>query len=82
MNDPPESKAGLQPTPPLLDELRGLIQGARERVARTVNRELVLLYWRYGNDSPENGPDLNWLLGRERAGEQSHSPVVVVSGPY
>jgi hypothetical protein len=37
---------------------------------------------RYGNDSPENGPDLNWLLGRERAGEQSHSPVVVVSGPY
>ena len=48
MNDPPESQTGVQPKPPLLDELRGMIQSTRERVARTVNRELVLCYWTIG----------------------------------
>jgi predicted nuclease of restriction endonuclease-like (RecB) superfamily len=48
MNDSTEAQINLQPNPPLLDELRGLILGRRERVARTVNRELVMLYWAIG----------------------------------
>jgi len=40
------------------------------------------LFLRYGNDSPENGPDVNQLLEGESAAEQIHSPVVAVSGPY
>jgi hypothetical protein len=48
MNDSTEAQIDLQPKPPLLDELRGLILGTRERVARTVNRELVMLYWAIG----------------------------------
>jgi hypothetical protein len=48
MNESPEPQTSLQPKPLLLDELRRLIQGTRERVARTVNRELVMLYWTIG----------------------------------
>ena len=33
---------------PLLTDLRGLIQQAREQVARTVNTGLILLYWHVG----------------------------------
>jgi predicted nuclease of restriction endonuclease-like (RecB) superfamily len=32
----------------LLGDLRGLIEGARQRAASTINQELVLLYWRIG----------------------------------
>jgi hypothetical protein len=69
MNDPPES--GLQPKPPLLDELRGMIQSTRERVARTVNRELVLLYWTIGRRIRQD------VLGTERGkyGEEIVSTV-------
>ncbi len=38
----------LATTDRLLAELRGLIEAARQRVASTVNTELVLLYWRIG----------------------------------
>ncbi len=69
MNGPPESD--LQPKPPLLDELRGLIQGARDRVARTVNRELILLYWTIGRRIRQD------VLGAERGkyGEEIVSTV-------
>jgi hypothetical protein len=33
---------------PLLADVRGLIVAARERVARTVNASLVMLYWEIG----------------------------------
>jgi len=58
MNDSPQTD--LQPESPLLDELRGLIQGTRERVARTVNRELVMLYWTIGRRIRQD------VLGLER----------------
>lgn len=45
----------------LLQELRDLILGVRERVARTVNKELVLLYWSIGHRIRED------VLGAERA---------------
>jgi hypothetical protein len=32
----------------LFEELRSLIESARERTARFVNRELVVLYWEIG----------------------------------
>lgn len=50
----------------LLHELRDLISGARERVAVSVNRELVLLYWDLGQRIRVE------VLGEERAayGEQ------------
>lgn len=35
-------------TDAILSELRALIEGARQRVAVSVNRELVLLYWDLG----------------------------------
>ncbi len=49
------------PAKPLLQELRGLIQGARERVARIVNKELVVLYWNIGRRIRAD------VLGAERA---------------
>lgn len=45
----------------LLAELRGLIANARERVAVSVNRELVLLYWDLGQRIRSE------ILGEERA---------------
>jgi hypothetical protein len=33
----------------LLDEVRGLINSARERAAAEVNAELTLLYWQVGH---------------------------------
>lgn len=33
----------------LLEELRGLIEQARQRVAVTINREMTLLYWNIGS---------------------------------
>ena len=53
-NDPPAN-------PLLLDELRGLILGVRERVARAVNKELVMLYWSVGHRIQEE------VLGGKRA---------------
>jgi hypothetical protein len=61
MNDLTEPQFSLQPDPLLLDELRGLIQGTRERVARTVNSELVMLYWTIGRRIRQQ------VLGAERA---------------
>jgi len=48
MDETSEPREELQVRPLLFDELRGLILGARERVARGVNKELVMLYWRIG----------------------------------
>ncbi|MEL6348381.1 MAG: PDDEXK nuclease domain-containing protein [Myxococcota bacterium] len=45
----------------LLDELRGLIQGSRERITQSVNRELVLLYWEIGHRIHTE------ILGQQRA---------------
>jgi hypothetical protein len=49
----------------LLTDLRALIDSARQRVAQTVNAELVLMYWR-------RYPDSTGILAQERAayGEQ------------
>ena len=46
----------------LLGELRDLIESCRGRLARSVNRELVLLYWRIGTRLAKE------VLGGERAG--------------
>lgn len=51
----------LVPQADLLGELRALIEATRGRVASTVNRELVLLYWRVGRRIRVE------LLGEERA---------------
>lgn len=51
----------LVPTTDLLAELRALIEASRHRVASTVNREMVLLYWRVGRRIRVD------LLGEERA---------------
>jgi hypothetical protein len=40
--------SSLTPTP-LLNEVRDLIDSARERAAAAVNAELSLLYWRIGH---------------------------------
>ena len=50
----------------LFTELRELIESCRSRLARSVNRELVLLYWRIGTRLAKD------VLGGERAvyGEQ------------
>jgi predicted nuclease of restriction endonuclease-like (RecB) superfamily len=61
MDETSEPRNDLQAKPLLLDELRGLILGARERVARTVNKELVMLYWSVGRRIRED------VLGAERA---------------
>jgi len=45
----------------LVDELRGLIESAQQRVAVSVNRELVLLYWDVGQRIRVQ------VLGEERA---------------
>ena len=68
----------LQPTPPesapappgaaqLLSDLAQLIDSTRQRVARAVNAELVLMYWKIGARIRQA------VLGGERApyGEQS-----------
>ena len=60
MNDSPEPQTSRQPKPLLLNELRGLIRGTRERLARTVNRELVMLYWTIGRRIRQD------VLGAER----------------
>jgi uncharacterized protein DUF1016 len=46
----------------LIADLRALIDGARQRVASTANRELALLYWRVGRRIHTE------VLGEERAG--------------
>ena len=46
----------------LLTELRGLIEDCRQNLARSVNRELVLLHWRIGTRLATE------VLGGERAG--------------
>jgi DUF1016 N-terminal domain len=46
----------------LFTELRELIESCRSRLARSVNRELVLLYWRIGTGLAKE------VLGGERAG--------------
>jgi predicted nuclease of restriction endonuclease-like (RecB) superfamily len=46
----------------LFTELRELIESCRSRLARSVNRELVLLYWRIGTRLAKE------VLGGERAG--------------
>jgi len=52
--------------PSLLIDIRSLIDGARSRVAQTVNTELALLYWNIGNRI--NGE----ILGNERADYGGH----------
>lgn len=47
----------------LLTDLRALIDSARQRVAQTVNAELVLMYWRRYPDStgqPRSGASRLW----------------------
>jgi predicted nuclease of restriction endonuclease-like (RecB) superfamily len=61
MDETSEPREQIQAKPLLFDELRGLILGARERVARAVNKELVLLYWSVGRRIRED------LLGADRA---------------
>ena len=46
----------------LLDELRTMIQGARRRVAQSVNMELVMMYWHVGKRINEA------ILNNQRAG--------------
>ena len=41
-------KVSSVPDLPLLDDIRGLIEMARQRAASAVNTELTLLYWRIG----------------------------------
>ena len=44
----------------LLDDIRGIIAQARERVARSVNHELTLLYWQIGRvivEDEQHGAD-------------------------
>ena len=63
----PESAAPAPPdTTRLLGDLTQLIDSARQRVARTVNSELVLMYWKIGARIRQD------ILGEERAayGEQ------------
>ncbi|MCW3058792.1 MAG: hypothetical protein JWQ02_613, partial [Capsulimonas sp.] len=38
----------LSASTPLVDDIRALIDGARQRAAAVVNAELTLLYWRIG----------------------------------
>lgn len=40
-----------KPHAPLLDELRGLIEAAREHVAQTANAALTMLYWHMASAS-------------------------------
>lgn len=44
----PKSISFLRPNEKLLGDLRGLIQEARQNVARNINSALVMLYWRVG----------------------------------
>jgi len=61
MDETSETQTDLKVKQLLVAELRGLILGARERVARTVNKELVMLYWSVGRRIRED------VLGAERA---------------
>ena len=62
----PESAPAMPGTAQLLIDLRLLIDSTRHRVARTVNAELVLMYWKIGARIRQD------ILGQERAayGEQ------------
>ena len=62
----PESAPALPGTAQLLSDLSQLIDSTRQRVARTVNAELVLMYWKIGARIRQE------VLGEERAayGEQ------------
>jgi predicted nuclease of restriction endonuclease-like (RecB) superfamily len=71
MSDLQRKRAESNPAAPpdtgqLLGELTQLIDSTRQRVARTVNSELVLLYWKIGTRIRQD------ILGEERAayGEQ------------
>jgi predicted nuclease of restriction endonuclease-like (RecB) superfamily len=44
----PKTVSLLRPNEKLLGDLRGLIQEARQKVARNINSTLVMLYWRVG----------------------------------
>jgi predicted nuclease of restriction endonuclease-like (RecB) superfamily len=57
--NPPE--AAIVPMQ-LLDDIRDLIQTGRDRIAQTVNTELVLLHWHIGDRIHRE------ILGEERAG--------------
>ena len=46
---PPSARALVPSRGPLLSDLRGLIQSAREGVAQAVNAGLTMLYWQIGN---------------------------------
>ena len=41
-------KVSSVPDLPLLDDIRGLIETARQQAATAVNTELTMLYWRIG----------------------------------
>src|SRR6185437_2952687 len=62
----PEPAQALPGTAQLLSDLSQLIDSTRQRVARTVNAELVLMYWKIGARIRQH------VLGEERAayGEQ------------
>jgi predicted nuclease of restriction endonuclease-like (RecB) superfamily len=62
----PESAPAMPGTVQLLSDLSQLIDATRQRVARTVNAELVLMYWKIGARIRQD------VLGEERAayGEQ------------
>jgi predicted nuclease of restriction endonuclease-like (RecB) superfamily len=62
----PESAPAIPGTAQLLSDLSQLIDATRQRVARTVNAELVLMYWKIGARIRQD------VLGEERAayGEQ------------
>jgi hypothetical protein len=62
----PETASGAPSTVKLLSDLGLLIDSTRQRVACTVNAELVLMYWKMGARIRQN------ILGQERAayGEQ------------
>jgi predicted nuclease of restriction endonuclease-like (RecB) superfamily len=51
----------------LLDDIRGIIAQARERVARSVNHELTLLYWQIGRVIVEDEQQ-----GADRAGYKEY----------
>lgn len=48
-NKPVQPQTYLAGVPELASDIRALVEAARLRAARTVNAELVLLYWRVGD---------------------------------
>jgi len=59
-------RAQARPTGPLLDDIRSLIENARQQAAQAVNSELTMLYWHIGGRIRRD------ILGQARAeyGEQ------------